>query len=594
MSRDDQVVNDAATEESSSDVHIPPIIASIGTFLIDAFDSPPRPIVDHIHAVPPGSKGTTLSLSPHSSGSSDRLRQNSSSGKGVTQRTYTLFPNQGYGHCLALDPRSLPHGVPKSSLMFVDPRTLPFGSGSAVKQFGLINDSVVAAPAPLLAARPPLPTSVSAPVTATKATTARLGLEDTSSQAPYDTERRRPSLPLSTTSTTSSNDPSGSRSATSQPVGQQGSSASSVSRPGSGALTPQQDFDDDPPAQTFEILGGGGLYALIGARIFLPSRRLKALVGRDRKADGGRGDLKPELEAQAETFGKDMWIWDEGEGKRMTRARIRYDGDVRFFQPIVKATCRTMASLIGTPLQGAEYLHISPPFSSQDVATLLSEIHDLNRRSVEGAWNPKIVFEPTPVSCHSEQRQWLEQIAPSVHVLSPNHEELLSFYEQKYEISDPGLVPAIEHIMHHLLHDVGVGHDGHGILVVRCGRKGCCVGTVKRGLKWFPAYWLGAQGSEVRDVTGAGNAFLGGYTAGLSLTNDPYRAALYGTVAASFVVQQLGVPHLSRSNIYQQPSSALDPNAEACPMVPTEFWNGDLPPNRLETFTKRCEALGIL
>lgn len=46
--------------------------------------------------------------------------------------------------------------------------------------------------------------------------------------------------------------------------------------------------------------------------------------------------------------------------------------------------------------------------------------------------------------------------------------------------------------------------------------------------------------------TSAGNAFLGGYVAGLSLSGgDPYEAALYATVSASFVVEQFGLPSLT-------------------------------------------------
>ena len=98
-----------------------------------------------------------------------------------------------------------------------------------------------------------------------------------------------------------------------------------ISPGGSGSSTPQLPFRDDPPPEPYECLGGGALYALIGARTFLPSSQLRTLVDRDRAA----GDLKPELEALANTFGSDIWVWNEGKGKRMARARIRYEGEAR-------------------------------------------------------------------------------------------------------------------------------------------------------------------------------------------------------------------------------------------------------------------------
>ena len=94
---------------------------------------------------------------------------------------------------------------------------------------------------------------------------------------------------------------------------------------GSGASTPQIQFDEPPPEHPFEYLGGGGLYGLIGARFFLPPTELKILVDR---APGG-ADLRADLLAQVNEFGEGMWVWNEKKGAKMTRARIRYDGDTR-------------------------------------------------------------------------------------------------------------------------------------------------------------------------------------------------------------------------------------------------------------------------
>ena len=173
------------------------------------------------------------------------------------------------------------------------------------------------------------------------------------------------------------------------------------------------------------------------------------------------------------------------------------------FHPYVKPPHRKFIDLLSTPLQGATYLHISPPFSAEDVFKLQNEIASLGKDCTSKAWEPRLVFEPTPPSCHIGQRTWLESVAPGLHVLSPNHEELLSFYGYpKMAFTDPSLIVSLEKVMLHLLHQVGVGKCGNGILAVRCGRLGACIGTKKGGLRWFPAYYTGEEEKLVKDVTG--------------------------------------------------------------------------------------------
>ena len=45
------------------------------------------------------------------------------------------------------------------------------------------------------------------------------------------------------------------------------------------------------------------------------------------------------------------------------------------------------------------------------------------------------------------------------------------------------------------------------------------------------------------DPTGAGDAFCGGFLVGIARTGDPFQAALYGAVSASFLIQDFGVLH---------------------------------------------------
>ncbi|XAO27565.1 hypothetical protein I312_106421 [Cryptococcus bacillisporus CA1280] len=337
----------------------------------------------------------------------------------------------------------------------------------------------------------------------------------------------------------------------------------------SGPSTPQMTLDDIPvpnAEEIYEMLGGGALYALVGARFWLPPCQLRTLVDR---APVENDDCPKDVEEKLAKLGSEIWVWNRGEGTRMTRARIRYEGDVRYFQPVVKAPHRTVQELFTSPLLHAEYLHISPPYSPENVAVIISDLKALPK----GSWRPKIVFEPTPPSCHPGQKDWLEHILPDIEVLSPNHEELFSFYSIPImPTSSISLRPTVERLVSHILHDVSIGANGEGIVVVRCGRLGACVGTKKGGLKWCPAYWEGDDVKKVKDVTGAGNSFLGGYVAGLSLTNDPYEALLYATVSSSFVVEQFGLPLLM---------DCTDP------LTSEEIWNADTPSRRLKELKRR-------
>lgn len=87
---------------------------------------------------------------------------------------------------------------------------------------------------------------------------------------------------------------------------------------------------DDIPVpnaeETYEMLGGGALYALVGARFWLPPCQLRTLVDR---APAENDDCPKDVERKLAKLGNEIWVWNRGEGTRMTRARIRYEGDVR-------------------------------------------------------------------------------------------------------------------------------------------------------------------------------------------------------------------------------------------------------------------------
>jgi len=92
--------------------------------------------------------------------------------------------------------------------------------------------------------------------------------------------------------------------------------------------------------------------------------------------------------------------------------------------------------------------------------------------------------------------------------------------------------------------DYGVGESGEGSVVIRSGALGAYVVSRTTRGRWVEAFWGPNDPHRVVDVTGAGNAFLGGLGAGLKFTQDVYEAVLHASVSASFVIEQEGLPQI--------------------------------------------------
>lgn len=198
---------------------------------------------------------------------------------------------------------------------------------------------------------------------------------------------------------------------------------------------------------------------------------------------------------------------------------------------------------------------------------------------------PIYIWEPVPALCiPSEFANSLEAIQ-HVDVMSPNIEELQSLIGTRRIIHTSGM-PIMQELdgeCHELL-DAG----SSGILqavIVRMGELGARVVTSDRetsigayhrpyrDMKIIEEKKTGEN--KVVDPTGAGNAFLGGCAIGL-LTENPLmdmtsfeRAAVYGSVAASFAVEQIGMPVL-------RPASGLTGEEEQ--------WNGESVGDRLRSY----------
>lgn len=130
--------------------------------------------------------------------------------------------------------------------------------------------------------------------------------------------------------------------------------------------------------------------------------------------------------------------------------------------------------------------------------------------------------------------------------------------------------------------------------VLRCGQGGCCYaltddlppGTLTNDtLDAVPVYWgppFHQSQDKVKDPTGAGNAFMGGLMAALyegkdihegefcrsSPCSTDHTAIVWANVAASFIIEQDGLPKMHR-------------------VLGREVWNGDYPWERIAEMQRR-------
>ena len=174
---------------------------------------------------------------------------------------------------------------------------------------------------------------------------------------------------------------------------------------------------------------------------------------------------------------------------------------------------------------------------------------------------PMFIWEPVPDLCTPSELWNSLKALRYIDVMSPNLEELQALIGAR-RIIKSSAGPQIEELDRecHKLLEAGLFGRPQAV-IVRLGELGARVVT-SDGEVSISAYHRPYQDMKtaeekaawknmIVDPTGAGNAFLGGCAIGL-LANEPstkmgrfVRAAVYGSVAASFAVEQVGMPKLS-------------------------------------------------
>ncbi|KAL8894527.1 MAG: hypothetical protein Q9207_008486 [Kuettlingeria erythrocarpa] len=228
----------------------------------------------------------------------------------------------------------------------------------------------------------------------------------------------------------------------------------------------------------------------------------------------------------------------------------------------------------GTPLLDSLTFHLLA-----EPEEAMNTIRDLLKlRNQSGIHHrPQIIWEPRPSSCVPSALKSFYQAIAMVDVFSPNHIELgACFGYSFFEGVDLNLVERLATTML----ESGFADGREGSIVIRAAEHGSLVVTHKSARTWCPAFYQSSKhdsgaiipNPKVIDPTGAGNAFLGGYAIALQGTPDFVKAARYGTVAASFALEQIGLPVLGQD-----------------PRTGEEVWNGCGTFQRLKDFEHRLD-----
>lgn len=189
---------------------------------------------------------------------------------------------------------------------------------------------------------------------------------------------------------------------------------------------------------------------------------------------------------------------------------------------------------------------------------------------------PFWVWEPLPDSCVPEQFDPFKAAMAQVDVTSPNHGELCGLFG--FEAHDAGGNLHEQHVKvcTDKLLDAGVGTNGNGSIIVRAGKDGCLIARRRERKRWVPAFQT--DQNKVKDPTGGGNAFCGAFAVTMARNKElPMmqrleKAVVAGSVAASFAIEQVGMPMVSVTD-------------DGGTLV-----NGDDPMSRFQTLSGRTSA----
>jgi len=255
------------------------------------------------------------------------------------------------------------------------------------------------------------------------------------------------------------------------------------------------------------VLGGAGVHAMAGARVWSDNLGLIASIGRD---------FEDDFLTKLEQLGLDLSMLFEAQEKT-TRAWQIFQPDeerIEIFRDKKNLVHQLSLTEIDIPdtYRYAKGYHFHFSGSPEEVIRNLQIIREFNP-------GIKIVMEPTIFETGWGQAEF-KDILPLVDVFSPNTIE----GEQITGHSQP------RKMVKELI------EWGAVRVALRMGEHGSLLYDKENEFTKIPAVK-----DTIVDVTGAGNAYLGGMLVGLCEGLSFTESALRGAVSASFAIEQFGV-----------------------------------------------------
>jgi sugar/nucleoside kinase (ribokinase family) len=281
-------------------------------------------------------------------------------------------------------------------------------------------------------------------------------------------------------------------------------------------------------------IGGNALYAAVGARVWTEHVGLLARVGSNYPADW----LRQLNERGLDTRG--VKVLDTPQDTRTFYAyrslEEREDTDPaehfqRLGQPLPEALIGYVSST-----HGQEERRRFGPLAVRPSETPRSYLH---ARGAHLAPCEYVVHQTLPATLRRNGVRFIT-CDPSVRYMQPAFTEEVKQVVNGLDAFLPSEME-VRAFFGAALKDLwqaaeALGALGARLVVIKLGARGQYVYETATRRKWHvPAY-----PARVRDVTGAGDAYCGGFLVGLAETEDPVQAALRGTVSASLVVEGVG------------------------------------------------------
>jgi sugar/nucleoside kinase (ribokinase family) len=283
-----------------------------------------------------------------------------------------------------------------------------------------------------------------------------------------------------------------------------------------------------------DVLGGNALYAAVGARIWGASVAVISRVGSDYpvgwldqlRARGFNLDGVRVLPEPQDT--RTFYAYTSPDERADTSPASHY---LRVGHPLPKellgyqhSTLRQDQRTSPGPLAvrvddlpswtaRCRGIHFSPA----DYLTHLTVPMHLREQGVK-----KLTLDPSVMYMDPGFRRELSSVLKGLDAFLPSMMEAEAFFRpqrlQVWEMAEAFLAM------------------GCGMVVIKRGANGQAVLDGTSGKRWnVPAYR-----ARVADVTGAGDAYCGGFLVGLDQTGDPLEAALRGGVSSSLVIEGTG------------------------------------------------------